>query len=57
MLCNELVFDVLSSLIGVVLDSLLFLFVLVEVLEKLADDLLHEILSVHSLGILIHDID
>ena len=57
MLCNELVFDVLSSLIGVVLDSLLFLFVLVEVIEKLADDLLHEILSVHSLGILIHDID
>lgn len=54
---NEFIFNFLSSLVGEVLNSLLVFFVFIEVVVQLTDDLLHEILSVTSLGVLIHDID
>ena len=56
MLCNEFVFNILSSLVGEILDFLLVIRMLLEVVIELTDDLLHEVLSVHSLSVLIHDI-
>lgn len=56
-LSNEFIFNFLCGLVGHVFDRLLFSIMIMEVVVELAYDLLHEVLSMRSLGVLVDDVD